>query len=173
MTTQQQAGQTTSKMCDMDATSNKVRNLNQKVKDLERQLEEARAAEESARETARTHYGVWRGLVNEARALHNTTLRAYARMLEVEEQVEAGKKAGKTYQIYKKPGDDAIDRGSAVIAAVFGPPMTTTVLEHEAWVAYDKADTRYKAACERANAYRRKYAVWDSKDIKPIEFYGF
>jgi hypothetical protein len=157
----------------MDATGNKVKALDKKVEDLERQLDEARTAAEKARKEGAYHYGVWERLVGEARCLHKTTLRAYARKLEVEEKVKVGKEAGKTYQIYKKPGDDVVDRGSAVMRAVFGPPMTTTVLEHEAWVAYEEANKHYKTACEKANAYRRKYAVWDSKDVKPVEFSGF
>jgi len=147
--------------------------LREKVKDLERQLKEARIAEEKARAEATQHYGVWEKLLNEARSCHNTALRAYARLLEVEEKVEAGKKAGKTYQIYKKPGDDVVDRGTAIMRSVFGPPMTTTVLEHEARLAYDKADEHYKTACEKANTYRKKYAVVDSKDLTPVKFYEF
>jgi hypothetical protein len=150
-------------MCD------KLKNLDEKVKNLERQLKEARAAADKVRDEATAHYGVWSRLCDEARDCHNNALCAYARKIEVTKMVKAGKKAGKTYQIYKKPGDDD-DRGSDIITRAFGPAMMTTIVEHEAWKAYKEADETYKNTCAKANAYRKKYGVWDSKDIKPVEF---
>jgi hypothetical protein len=109
-----------------------------------------KALTEAEREEKSKRYTEWEDLRNSANELQKETTRACLAYLEVKKIFFSIEEKG-------RGGDIAEDVRSAVgtLSRVF--------------IRYEGL---YLLACDKANAYRKAYDVWDSMDIKPFNFWS-